>query len=118
MTALTAELPNVNADTLARHYTLRCPDAITDFASASSFLLPLLLEAPAYVQRCFGADTGMALELFYDEESHSSPELFLLIQTSEEAEEAMQKQERFRQLWWKDASRGTQQQMNISLKFV
>ncbi len=115
MTALTAELPNANA--LARHYTLRCSDAIVDFVSAYSFLLPLLLEAPAHVQRCFGADAQLALKLFFDEESHSSPELFLLIETSEEAGKAMQKQERLWQSWWRDASRRTQQ-MNISVEFV
>ncbi len=118
MTALAAELTHINADALARDYTLRCPDAIVDFVNAHPFLLPLLLEAPAHVQCCFGTETRLALEIFYDEESHSSPELFVLIQTSEEAEQAMQQQACLRQEWWRDASRQAQQQLNISLEFV
>lgn len=99
MTTLTVESPEINTDALARHYTLRCPDVVVDFVNAHSFLLPLLLEAPAHVQCCFGAETQLALELFYDEESHSDPELFLLIRTSDTAETAMQKQGCLRQVW-------------------
>jgi hypothetical protein len=65
-------------------------------------LVEVLVEARVYLQRCFGPDPQVALEVVSDPEAESVDELFAYIVTSLPVDEALARLDRLDEDWFLD----------------
>lgn len=98
-------------------YELR--EGVERFLRERSSLRPFLYETGGKLREYFGSDTLLAVECFVDPESSSAPvELFLLVKTHLEVDEARERLRRFEQGWWLDNMQRGDYLLNVSLEFV
>src|SRR3989304_2512590 len=76
-----------------RAYQLRDREQVAAFLQRHGFLLELLAEAPEHIQRPFGPEAQLALEVFSDPEAEEE-EAFILVLTGLPPEEARRRLER------------------------
>ncbi|MDY6804908.1 MAG: hypothetical protein SXA11_14025 [Cyanobacteriota bacterium] len=115
ITIPTVGISQKDSDRLKQLYALPEPERVWQFLEKHPFLVPLLLEAPTEIKHHFPADS-LSLEMAIDPESTSEDdELFLLIVTNIEAEEAVEKMWNLDEKWWLKASRKSQNKLEISL---
>lgn len=107
MASISAPLSPTTLDDLRQLYAVK--EAETDILDVDRFLhrhgqiVPLLFEARPAIARHFGPDTPVRLEVVVDPESDAEDgdaELFAMIQTRFQPEEAMPRLVRFRDEWW------------------
>ncbi len=112
-------MPSAELDILLECYMLRGFVEVKVFLDANPFLIPILLQAHPVIRRCFSSTTQAVLEVVHDPEGGAAnDELFVFIQTAEEAEEALAKLDRLDREWWIDASEQVQCRMTISVEYV
>lgn len=119
--AQTSTIPTVgtsqtDSDRLKQLYAFREPERVGQFLEKHPFLVPLLLEAPTEINYHFPGDS-LFLEVAIDPEAVSSEddELFLLIVTNIDAEEAVEKMWNLDEKWWLKASGKSRNKLEISL---
>jgi len=103
---------------LEHFYHFRNPEQVYSFIERRPFLIPVLLDAYCHVQRYFGKDMSVAVEVFADPESADEQVLFALIVTDLPPEVAMNRLSLLDEEWWLEASSQTKGEMNIHLEFV
>ncbi|NEP42081.1 MAG: hypothetical protein F6K35_23805 [Okeania sp. SIO2H7] len=105
-----------DSDRLKQFYTFRDSKRVVQFLEKHPFLLPLLLEAPKQINTFFPGDE-LFLEVAIDPEAASPEdnELFLLIVTNIDPEEAVEKLWEFDDKWWLKASDKSRNKLEISL---
>ena len=81
-------------------------------------LIDLLLEAHAYLERYFGLDPQVVLEVVSDPDSNDSEELFANIRTSLPVDEALERLDQLDQGWFLAQLGRTGGRFNFSLEFV
>jgi hypothetical protein len=92
---------------------------VQSLADDNPQLVPLLLEARQQVERVFGSDVPMVLEVVQNPEAaDASSELFAYIQTPLPVPEAREKLERLDEEWWLDALPRAEGRLSIALEYV
>ncbi len=116
ITIPTVGISQEDSDRLKELYALREPERVWQFLEKHPFLVPLLLEAPTQIDHHFPGDS-LSLEVAIDPESGSEDddELFLLIVTNIDAEEAVEKLWILDENWWLKASERSRNKLEISL---
>lgn len=87
-------------DALGADYTLRDPATVIDFLTAHPYLVPLLREASKQIERHFGSEPSVALEVVVDREDEGQRELFALIATDLPMPEARRRLDNLDAAWW------------------
>ena len=99
-------------------YALRRPEEVTAFLRAYPHLVPLLIEAAEVVPRYFEPDAPLVLEVVTDpEEDGLPPELFALVQTALDPDEALARIDRLDDDWWLDVSPDGPGTLVVSLEY-
>lgn len=105
-------------DLLAGLYEFRGYTDVSAFLRANPFLTTLLLEACWKVKECFGRGVPVALEVFTDPEQGNGKELFALILTDLNPEEALRGLSRLDDEWWLEASPRARCLLNIDIEYL
>ncbi len=106
---------------LQRFYTLVNVEEVRRFLRVYPDAADVLLEARPHIERIFGPDTHVVLEVTRDPESESpqgSEELFGNIQTSLSVEEALERLRQFDDEWFLSQLTRAGGRLNFSLEFV
>ncbi len=103
-------------EVLADLYTFRDYVQVANFLRQNPFLIGLLMRAYKEVQRYFGFNVEVALEVFTDPEAETEQELFALIQARLPLQEDIDLLERFNEEWWLDALPAARCKLTIDLE--
>ena len=99
-------------------YTLRQPAAVRHFLRIHPHLVNVLLEGYTHLQRHFGANSQVVLEIVSDPEVEKGDELFTYIHTSFPPDEAQAKLDKFDQDWFLDQLDHVAGKLNFDVQFV
>jgi hypothetical protein len=99
-------------------YTIREADVVKQFILDHSELIEVLIEAHDQVQRQFGPDQEIALEVVSDPEVEDLDELFAYVLTSRPAEEAQTRLNQLDEAWFLDQLDRVGGIFNLDLEFV
>jgi hypothetical protein len=99
-------------------YSLRNAVAVKRFLLACPQLVEVLLEARVHLQRYFGPDLQVALEVVSDPETEGLKELFAYIHTSLPVDEALARLDKLDEEWFLDQLDRVDGQFNFNLEFV
>ncbi|MHB8627076.1 MAG: hypothetical protein ACYDBJ_16265 [Aggregatilineales bacterium] len=103
-----------SAPSLEQWYTIR-DEQVKPFIEQHSFLLPILIEAPAKIAECF-PDASLALEVFTDFDGDDGPELVVYVAMNLSPEEAVKTLYELDDAWWLDAMRLANGKLTIALE--
>jgi len=100
----------------------RLPEAsavrVRAFISANPYLADLLLEAHPHIEKHFGPNPQLALEVIVDPEEEDFEELFAYILTTLEPEVALARLDQFDEAWFLDQLARAAGKLNFNLEFV
>lgn len=99
-------------------YSLRNAAAVRRFLHAYPRLIEVLLEAHGYLQKYFGPDPQVTLEVVSDPEVEDMDELFAYILTSLPVDEALARLNRLDEEWFLDQLDRVNGRFNFNLEFV
>ena len=99
-------------------YESRDGARVTGFLRAYPVLIDLLLEALEHLERCFGPNPQVVLEVVADPDSEGSEELFANIGTSLPVDEALEQLNRLDDTWFLAQLGRTEGRFNFNLEFV
>ncbi len=99
-------------------YRLRDEADTPGFLRTYPVLIDLLLEAPIHLERCFGPNPQVVLEVVTDPESDDSEELFANIRTSLPVEEALERLNQLDDMWFLAQLGRTGGRFNFNLEFI
>ena len=99
-------------------YVLRGPDEIQAFLKTAPYLVDLLKAAYPFLQKQFGDNVQVALEVIDDPEVEDWRTLFGYILTSLPVDEALSRLNRFDEGWLAHQSDQVQAQLAFNLEFV
>ena len=88
---------------LSTLYEFRSPSEVAAFLHENDFLISLLRDAHTQVEKYFGPDASMALEIFVDPEGDGRQKLFLCITRAVSPEKALELLTSLDKGWWLDA---------------
>jgi len=97
-------------------YIFRRADEVRRFLTAYLELIEFLLEAYAHLQRHFGPDPQVVLEVVSDPEIEGSEELFTYIRTSLPVDEALARLDSLDEEWFLDQLDQVGRQFNFNLE--
>lgn len=103
---------------IGARYEIRPLFLVRSFINVHPFLVPLLHEAPAVIERYFGLGVPLSLEIFQPVDDPAHAELFLLIRWAGSPEDAHRRMDALDQDWWLDAAVAARGVMNIDLEPV
>ena len=103
---------------IRRMYGLRAEAEVVRFLRTHPALIDLLLEAPTHVERYFGPNPQLVLEVVTDPEVPDSEELFANICTPLPVEEALERLDQLDEGWFLDQLERTGGRFNFNLEFV
>ncbi|MBA2606916.1 MAG: hypothetical protein H0U96_08630 [Acidobacteria bacterium] len=103
---------------LAREYEIRNAPEVALFLRENNFLLDLLEDIPSKLKKFFGSKSKLALELLSEPDFPSSREIFVLVLTEEEAEQARNKMNKFDEKWWLEQLDRARCKLNVSLEYI
>jgi len=103
---------------LGEFYYFRDMPPVRRFLRAHPQLTEVLLEAHAHLQKCFGPDPQVALEVVSDPEAEGPDELLAYILTSLPADEALARLDRLDEEWFLDQLDRVGTFFNFNLEFV
>jgi len=110
--------PTDSITRLAQRYTFRRPDEVAAFLHEHPRLSAVLLEASDVIPDYFGHDAPLFLEVFTDPETEpDARELFAIVRTSMEPDEAVARLDRLDEEWWLDASSDESGVLVVSIEF-
>jgi hypothetical protein len=111
--------PELDLKHLERMYGFRNRRDVMNFIREHPFLLPLLLEARPAIERHFGREARVVLEVLIDPEDHpAQPVLYACVQTHLSAKEASRLLDQFDEDWWLDASENAHGELCMTVDFV
>ncbi len=99
-------------------YSLRDPATVWHFLRTYPQLIEVLLEAPVHLQKYFGPDPQVTLEVVSDPEVEGMDELFAYILTSLPVDEALARLDRLDEEWFLDQLDRIDGQFNFNLEFA
>ena len=92
--------------------------AVREYLAKHRVLQSVLVEAHEYLRRCFGPNLHVELCLRPDPEVEGLDVLFGYISTDLPVEEALERLERFDEMWFLDAMPDIPARLNFNLRFV
>ena len=117
MVASTKNLPVARA--LADLFLVRGGRSVEGVTTELPQLVPLLHEAHGQVQRVFGAEAPLVLEVVANPEaSDATPDLFLYVQTQLSVAAARERLAQLDDEWWLDALPRAEGRLAIALEYV
>ncbi len=99
-------------------YSLRDAATVRRFLHVCPQLVEVLLEARVHLQKYFGPDPQVTLEVISDPEAESIDELFAYIHTSLPVDEALARLDRLDEEWFLDQLDRIDGQFNFNLEFA
>jgi len=99
-------------------YSFRDAEAVRRFLHAYPQLVEVLLEAHVYLQKYFGPDPRVTLEVVSDPEVEGMDELFAYIVTTLSVDEALARLDRLDEEWFLDQIDRVDGRFNFNLEFV
>ena len=99
-------------------YSLRDAATVRRFLHACPQLVEVLLEARVHLQKYFGPDPQVTLEVISDPEAEGVDELFAYILTSLPVDEALARLDRLDEEWFLDQFDRIDGQFNFNLEFA
>ena len=99
-------------------YSLRHAAAVRRFLHACPQLVEVLLEARVYLQKYFGPDPQVTLEVVSDPEVEGVEELFAYILTSLPVDEALARLDKLDEEWFLDQLDRVSGRFNFNLEFA
>lgn len=99
-------------------YSLRNAETVRGFLHTYPQLIEVLLEAHVYLQRYFGPDPQVTLEVVSDPEVEAIEELFAYILASLPVDEALTRLDKLDEEWFLDQLDRTGGRLNFNLEFV
>jgi hypothetical protein len=99
-------------------YSLRHAATVRRFLHVYPHLIQVLLEAHVYLQKYFGPDPQVALEVVSDPEVEGLEELFAYILTSLPVDEALARLDKLDEEWFLDQLDRVDGRFNFNLEFV
>jgi len=105
-------------DLLAGIFQFRDYTAVSTFIQQNAFLTGLLFEIHRVIGEYFGPHTQIVLEVFTDPEAGNDQQLFVLIQTELEPEQAIEQLEKFYDGWWLSVLDQAQYKMSVDVEYV
>jgi hypothetical protein len=112
------DIPNQRLRRLEEIYSLRDAAAVKRFLHARPQLVEVLLEARVHLQRYFGPDPQVALEVVSDPETEDLKELFAYIHTSLPVDEALARLDKLDEDWFLAQLDRVDGQFNFNLEFA
>jgi hypothetical protein len=103
---------------LEEMYSLRNATTVRRFLHVHPQLIEVLLEARIYLQKYFGLDPQVTLEVVSDPEVEGVEELFAYIFTSLPVDEALARLDRLDEEWFLDQLDRVDGRFNFDLEFV
>ncbi len=104
-------------ESLENIYQINEHEEVLSFIRANPFLVPLLQEAPDYIQKYF-PQTILSLQLVTDPEIPNDTRLWLNIGTKLDVDEAMNKEEELDQDWWWGNMERAENKFQLDLEFL
>lgn len=105
-------------ESLARLFSFRNPTEVVGFLRKHPFLIDLLEKVHPEVQKHFGPNPKIFLEVVIDPEATDDRQLFAFIQTTLSVEEANKRLEQLDEDWWLDAMDGAKGKLCIDIEFA
>ena len=100
-------------------YVLHDRDAVVAYLCDARYLLPVLMEAPKEIQAVFGDGARLALEVVRPRHRRFGPaDLFLLIQTGLDAEEALDRRNALWSTWMFDQEERTHGRLVVDVEIA
>ena len=112
------EAPRQEIERLQDLYSFRQKQAVAEFLESHPYLVPLLLEAYPQIERHFPGHPGVFLEVVADPEATDDRELYALIGTRLDPEEALEKLHQFDRSWWLNALDRAHGELCIHVEFL
>jgi hypothetical protein len=106
-----------NANSLTSMYEASDWCSVDAFLFSNSFLSGLLTEAHPVIEAHFGAGTKVSLEIVHEPEAPGHEEIFGLIHTKLEPEDALRHLDSFDANWWLSAVTKARGKLNFSLRY-
>lgn len=103
---------------IERQYVLHDAQTVRKYLRSHPFLVPLLQEAYGEIERCFGNNLSVVLEVVVDPEIPNYRKLWVLMQIGREPGAARAKLDCLDDQWWLPQSHRANGSMNIGLEFV
>ena len=116
MNPVIARQPKENL--LEEVYVFRRPPEVAGFLEKNSFLISLLFEVYPQIEKYFGKNAPVFLEVVTDPEATDDRELYALIATQLPPEAALEKLERLDKGWWLSAMYRAQCKLSIDVEFL
>jgi hypothetical protein len=110
--------PSIPVDTLVNQYEFRNFNEIHEYIGEQSFLIDILLEAKAEIEKIFGKNAILILDLVHFNDYPGARELFVRIATPLSANEAYPLLTRFEEEWWLDASDRADNLITFTLEYI
>lgn len=98
-------------------YSYRNPPAVVGFLRAYPHLMEFLLEAYPYLERHFGPEPDIVLELVAYPEETAYDELVAWIQSEDQVREGLEKLEEFEEEWFLDRLAEIGNEFNFNIEF-
>ncbi len=113
-TTVTGKTTELSA--IEKRFELRSAGAVREFLLSRPELPELLLQVPEHVERRFGPDARLVLDLRPDREGFEPPELFACVVTDLPPEEAWDRMWELDREWWIDAA--GDEPVNLHVEFA
>jgi hypothetical protein len=91
---------------------------VTNFILDHPALSPLLLQARKTIERYFGKSTPVVLDVLRDPDEDNSGVLVAFVQTPLDADDALDRLDRFHDAWWRVASGSAAVPLQFTLEYV
>lgn len=114
----TVQALNSDIEEIEKIYELTRKTEVVNFLTTYPFLTDLLLEAFGQVEKFFGLNPDVTLEVVQDLEATDERELVASIHTSLPPDEALDRLDQLDDHWWLDAMTKAQGNFCINLEFL
>lgn len=109
---------NQEIQQLERIYLFRKSREVKEYLQTNSFLAPFLFEAFEVVQRFFGMNPSVVLEVTHDPEAPDESELFAYIQTTLSPPEPLERLRMLDEEWFLDQLAKLEGKFNFNIEYV
>lgn len=112
------EAPRQEIERLQGLYSFRQKEDVAEFLESHPYLVPLLFEAYPQMEKHFGGNAPVFLEVITDPEATDDRELYALIGTRLSPEEALERLDQFDKDWWLRTLDRAQCKLCIHIEFL
>lgn len=107
---------HVEIERLKRLYTLRQPEKVIQFLESRVYLIPLLEQTYTKISECFEPSPKVILEVICDPEAADDCQLVAFVRADLEADDVLDKLDRFDKIWGYELTRLSQGNMLVHVE--